>query len=156
MWCSTAASTTKKWAQTGDDDTYTTSYEATTSKLGDKIAAPEDTLWKNGKLYELEDYVTDLISGPVYYDVTLENIKSLDDVPSTVEYQLSADKTITLALVSADWLEEPPEQLHRLCGSRLLPPSSRRPPETETITADDGHTFTGHLVGIEQLVTMAG
>ena len=54
----------KKWAQTGDDDTYTTSYEATTSKLGDKIAAPEDNLWKNGKLYELEDYTAALISGP--------------------------------------------------------------------------------------------
>lgn len=139
----------KKWAQTGDDDTYTTSYEATTSKLGDKIAAPEDTLWKNGKLFELEDYVTDLISGPVYYDVTLENIKSLDEVPSTMEYQLSAEKTITLALVSADWLEEPRSSY---TGFVDLGYSPKQPTanETETITADDGHTFTGHLVGIEQ------
>ena len=139
----------KKWAQTGDDDTYTTSYEATTSKLGDKIAAPEDTLWKNGKLYELEDYVTDLISGPVYYDMTLENIKSLDEVPSTMEYQLSAEKTITLALVSADWLEEPRSSY---TGFVDLGYSPKQPTanETETITADDGHTFTGHLVGIEQ------
>ena len=139
----------KKWAQTGDDDTYTTSYEATTSKLGDKIAAPEDTLWKNGKLFELEDYATDLISGPVYYDVTLENIKSLDEVPSTMEYQLSADKTITLALVSADWLEEPRSSY---TGFVDLGYSPKQPTanETETITADDGHTFTGHLVGIEQ------
>ena len=139
----------KKWAQTGDDDTYTTSYEATTSKLGDKIAAPEDTLWKNGKLFELEDYVTDLISGPVYYDVTLENIKSLDEVPSTMEYQLNADKTITLALVSADWIEEPRSSY---TGFVDLGYSPKQPTanETETITADDGHTFTGHLVGIEQ------
>ena len=139
----------KKWAQTGDDDTYTTSYEATTSKLGDKIAAPEDTLWKNGKLFELEDYVTDLISGPVYYDVTLENIKSLDEVPSTMEYQLSAEKTITLALVSADWLEEPRSSY---TGFVDLGYSPKQPTanETETITADDGHTFNGHLVGIEQ------
>lgn len=139
----------KKWAQTGDDDTYTTSYEATTSKLGDKITAPEDTLWKNGKLFELEDYVTDLISGPVYYDMTLENIKSLDEVPSTMEYQLSAEKTITLALVSADWLEEPRSSY---TGFVDLGYSPKQPTanETETITADDGHTFTGHLVGIEQ------
>lgn len=139
----------KKWAQTGDDDSYTTRYEATTSKLGDQIAAPEDTLWKNGKLFELEDYATDLISGPVYYDVTLENIKSLDEVPSTMEYQLSADQTITLSLASANWLEEPRGSYTGFVDLGYSPtqPTSA---ETETITADDGHTFTGHLVGIEQ------
>ena len=62
----------KKWAQTGDDETYTTSYETTTSKLNDQIAAPEDTLWKNGKLFQLEDFSSDLISGPV--DLSLIHI----------------------------------------------------------------------------------
>ena len=31
-----------------------------------------------------------------------------------------------------------------------IPPKQPTANETETITADDGHTFTGHLVGIEQ------
>ena len=97
----------KKWAQTGDDDTYTTSYEATTSSLDDQITAPEDNLWKNGKLFELEDYTAALISGPVNRQVTLENVKSLEDVPASMEYSLTDGTSITLHLVSADWLEEP-------------------------------------------------
>jgi len=139
----------KKWAQTGDDDTYTTSYEATTSSLDDQITAPEDTLWKNGKLFELEDYTAALISGPVNRQVTLENVKSLEDVPASMEYNLTDGTTITLHLVSADWLEEPRSSY---TGFVDLGYSPKQPPanETETITADDGHTFTGHLVGIEQ------
>ena len=139
----------KKWAQTGDDDTYTTSYEATTSSLDDQITAPEDTLWKNGKLFELEDYTAALISGPVNRQVTLENVKSLEDVPASMEYNLTDGTTITLHLVSADWLEEPRSSY---TGFVDLGYSPKQPTanETETITADDGHTFTGHLVGIEQ------
>lgn len=139
----------KKWAQTGDDDTYTTSYEATTSSLDDQITAPEDTLWKNGKLFELEDYTAALISGPVNRQVTLENVKSLEDVPASMEYSLTDGTSITLHLVSADWLEEPRSSY---TGFVDLGYSPKQPTanETETITADDGHTFTGHLVGIEQ------
>ena len=139
----------KKWAQTGDDDTYTTSYEATTSSLDDQITAPEDNLWKNGKLFELEDYTAALISGPVNRQVTLENVKSLEDVPASMEYSLTDGTSITLHLVSADWLEEPRSSY---TGFVDLGYSPKQPTanETETITADDGHTFTGHLVGIEQ------
>lgn len=139
----------KKWAQTGDDDTYNTSYEATTSSLDDQITAPEDTLWKNGKLFELEDYNAALISGPVNRQVTLENVKSLEDVPASMEYSLTDGTGITLYLVSADWLEEPRSSY---TGFVDLGYSPKQPTanETETITADDGHTFTGHLVGIEQ------
>lgn len=139
----------KKWAQTGDDETYTTSYETTTSKLDDQIAAPEDTLWKNGKLFQLEDFSSDLISGPVDRQVTLENVKSLDDVPPTMEYSLTDGTTVTLHLVSADWIEEPRSNYTGFVDLGYSP-TQPKANETETITADDGYTFTGHLVGIEQ------
>lgn len=139
----------KKWAQTGDDETYTTSYETTTSKLSDQIAAPEDTLWKNGKLFQLEDFSSDLISGPVDRQVTLENVKSLDDVPPTMEYSLTDGTTVTLHLVSADWIEEPRSNYTGFVDLGYSP-TQPKANETETITADDGYTFTGHLVGIEQ------
>ncbi len=139
----------KKWAQTGDDETYTTSYETTTSKLNDQIAAPEDTLWKNGKLFQLEDFSSDLISGPVDRQVTLENVKSLDDVPPTMEYSLTDGTTVTLHLVSADWIEEPRSNYTGFVDLGYSP-TQPKANETETITADDGYTFTGHLVGIEQ------
>ena len=139
----------KKWAQTGDDETYTTSYETTTSKLNDQIAAPEDTLWKNGKLFQLEDFSSDLISGPVDRQVTLENVKSLDDVPPTMEYSLTDGSTVTLHLVSADWIEEPRSNYTGFVDLGYSP-TQPKANETETITADDGYTFTGHLVGIEQ------
>ena len=139
----------KKWAQTGDDETYTTSYETTTSKLSDQIAAPEDTLWKNGKLFQLEDFSSDLISGPVDRQVTLENVKSLDDVPPTMEYSLTDGTTVTLHLVAADWIEEPRSNYTGFVDLGYSP-TQPKANETETITADDGYTFTGHLVGIEQ------
>lgn len=139
----------KKWTQTGDDETYTTSYETTTSKLNDQIAAPEDTLWKNGKLFQLEDFSSDLISGPVDRQVTLENVKSLDDVPPTMEYSLTDGTTVTLHLVSADWIEEPRSNYTGFVDLGYSP-TQPKANETETITADDGYTFTGHLVGIEQ------
>lgn len=139
----------KKWAQTGDDETYTTSYETTTSKLNDQIAAPEDTLWKNGNLFQLEDFSSDLISGPVDRQVTLENVKSLDDVPPTMEYSLTDGTTVTLHLVSADWIEEPRSNYTGFVDLGYSP-TQPKANETETITADDGYTFTGHLVGIEQ------
>lgn len=139
----------KKWAQTGDDETYTTSYETTTSKLNDQIAAPEDTLWKNGKLFQLGDFSSDLISGPVDRQVTLENVKSLDDVPPTMEYSLTDGTTVTLHLVSADWIEEPRSNYTGFVDLGYSP-TQPKANETETITADDGYTFTGHLVGIEQ------
>lgn len=139
----------KKWAQTGDDETYTTSYETTTSKPDDQIAAPEDTLWKNGKLFQLEDFSSDLISGPVDRQVTLENVKSLDDVPPTMEYSLTDGTTVTLHLVSADWIEEPRSNYTGFVDLGYSP-TQPKANETETITADDGYTFTGHLVGIEQ------
>lgn len=139
----------KKWAQTGDDETYTTSYETTTSKLDDQIAAPEDTFWKNGKLFQLEDFSSDLISGPVDRQVTLENVKSLDDVPPTMEYSLTDGTTVTLHLVSADWIEEPRSNYTGFVDLGYSP-TQPKANETETITADDGYTFTGHLVGIEQ------
>lgn len=139
----------KKWAQTGDDETYTTSYETTTSKLNDQIAAPEDTLWKNGKLFQLEDFSSDLIRGPVDRQVTLENVKSLDDVPPTMEYSLTDGTTVTLHLVSADWIEEPRSNYTGFVDLGYSP-TQPKANETETITADDGYTFTGHLVGIEQ------
>lgn len=139
----------KKWAQTGDDETYTTSYETTTSKLDDQIAAPEDTLWKNGKLFQLEDFSSDFISGPVDRQVTLENVKSLDDVPPTMEYSLTDGTTVTLHLVSADWIEEPRSNYTGFVDLGYSP-TQPKANETETITADDGYTFTGHLVGIEQ------
>lgn len=139
----------KKWAQTGDDETYTTSYETTTSKLDDQIAAPEDTLWKNGKLFQLEYFSSDLISGPVDRQVTLENVKSLDDVPPTMEYSLTDGTTVTLHLVSADWIEEPRSNYTGFVDLGYSP-TQPKANETETITADDGYTFTGHLVGIEQ------
>lgn len=139
----------KKWAQTGDDETYTTSYETTTSKLNDQIAAPEDTLWKNGKLFQLEDFSSDLISGPVDRQVTLENVKSLDDVPPTMEYSLTDGTTVTLHLVSADWIEEPRSNYTGFVDLGYSP-TQPKANEMETITADDGYTFTGHLVGIEQ------
>lgn len=66
-----------------------------------------------------------------------------------MEYSLTDGTSITLHLVSADWLEEPRSSY---TGFVDLGYSPKQPTanETETITADDGHTFTGHLVGIEQ------
>lgn len=141
---------TKKWAQTGDDETYTNSYEATTGKPDDEVAAPEDTIWKDGKLFQLEDYETQLVSGPVNRQVTLEKLKSLDEVPASMEYNLTDGTTVTLHLVTADWMEEEPKSSYT--GFVDLGYSATRPVanESETITADDGYTFTGHLVEVTQ------
>lgn len=67
-----------------------------------------------------------------------------------MEYNLTDGTTVTLHLVTADWMEEEPKSSYT--GFVDLGYSATRPVanESETITADDGYTFTGHLVEVTQ------
>lgn len=139
----------KEWAQTGDDDTYIETVELTSETLEAPVADVKDEIRKDGTRYILETVTTDLISGPVSTEVTLPDISELGDVPTTMPYTLEDGSSVTLQLESASWAEQPKT---KYTGYVDLGYSATRPqaPETETITADDGHTFTGHLVNVEQ------
>lgn len=142
----------KEWAQTGDDNTYIETVELTSETPEAptvETAEVENSIRQNGTRYILDAVTAELISGPISTEVTLPDISTLDDVPTTLPYTLEDGSTVTLQLESASWVEQPKTSY---TGWVDLGYSATRPQasETETITADDGYTFTGHLVGVEQ------
>lgn len=140
----------KKWAKTGDDEEfYITHDEVTTDTMESDIPAPKDTIKENRKKFQLVSYDFNLISGPVDCQVTLDNVHSLADVPTTKEYTLPNGKTVLLSLVSATWLEEPRSSYTGYVDLGYAP-SQPTAAQVETITADDGYTFTGQLVSVDQ------
>lgn len=138
----------KEWAQTGDEP-YTVAYDATTEEPEkEHLTAPNQLLWQNGMLYRLSDYTATLISGPVECQVETADIRSLEAVPATVEYDVGG-QPVQLQLASAAWIQQPQEK-HTGYVDMGYSPTQPKFEETSTFTAEDGTEFVGHLVEVEQ------
>ena len=138
----------KEWAQTGDE-TYTVTYDATTEEPEkEHLTAPNQLRWQNGMLYRLSDYTATLISGPVECQVETADIRSLEAVPATVEYDVGG-QPVQLQLASAAWIQQPQEK-HTGYVDMGYSPTQPKFEETSTFTAEDGTEFVGHLVEVEQ------
>lgn len=138
----------KEWAQTGDE-TYTVTYDATTEEPEkEHLTAPNQLRWQNGMLYRLSDYTATLISGPVECQVETADIRSLEAVPATVEYDVGG-QPVQLQLASAAWIQQPQEK-HTGYVDMGYSPTQPKFKETSTFTAEDGTEFVGHLVEVEQ------
>ena len=138
----------KEWAQTGDEP-YTVAYDATTDEPDkEQLAAPNQLRWQNGLLYRLSDYTATLISGPVECQVETADIRSLEAVPATVEYDVGG-QPVQLQLASAAWIQQPQEK-HTGYVDMGYSPTQPKFEETSTFTAEDGTEFVGHLVEVEQ------
>ena len=138
----------KEWAQTGDE-TYTVTYDATTEEPEkERLTAPNQLRWQNGMLYRLSDYTATLISGPVECQVETADIRSLEAVPATVEYDVGG-QPVQLQLASAAWIQQPQEK-HTGYVDMGYSPTQPKFEETSTFTAEDGTEFVGHLVEVEQ------
>lgn len=138
----------KEWAQTGDE-TYTVTYDATTEEPEkEHLTAQNQLRWQNGMLYRLSDYTATLISGPVECQVETADIRSLEAVPATVEYDVGG-QPVQLQLASAAWIQQPQEK-HTGYVDMGYSPTQPKFEETSTFTAEDGTEFVGHLVEVEQ------
>lgn len=138
----------KEWAQTGDE-TYTVTYDATTEEPEkEHLTAPNQLRWQNGMLYRLSDYTATLISGPVECQVETADIRSLEAVHATVEYDVGG-QPVQLQLASAAWIQQPQEK-HTGYVDMGYSPTQPKFEETSTFTAEDGTEFVGHLVEVEQ------
>ena len=89
-----------------------------------------------------------LISGPVECQVETADIRSLEAVPATVEYDVGG-QPVQLQLASAAWIQQPQEK-HTGYVDMGYSPTQPKFEETSTFTAEDGTEFVGHLVEVEQ------